>query len=165
MTKILIFLGLLGLLGLAYLSYSQTLSNNAVEIAQAQAAIQAARAAQDAAQAAQIAAAGLSATSLVNSLILLALVTTLLLLAAGGLYYLVVIRRQAPQSQWLPGPNARWGKVGAPRQARLPAQAGLQAPTPQDLVNLMLYQQLIRQGGALPALTQNGEKPPEDLQW
>jgi len=160
MTKLIVFIGLSALAALGLLSWSASLSNNAVEIAQAQAAIQAARAAQDAAQAAQIAAAGLSATSLVNSLILLALVTTLLLLAAGGLYYLVVYRRRpAPQPQWLPGPNARWGKAGAPRSPSLPA------PTSQDLVNLMLYQQLIRQGGALPVLTPNGEEPPEDLQW
>jgi hypothetical protein len=164
MKTVLVFLSVLGLGFLAWsgLTYAARVSDNAASIEQSRAAIQAARAAQDAAQAAQIAAAGLSATSLVNSLILLALATTFLVLAAGGLYYLIVIRRQQIQprpQQWAPGPNARWGKVGAPRQTSLPA------PTPQDLVNLMLYQQLIKQGGALPAPAPNGDEPEEDLQW
>jgi hypothetical protein len=152
----------LGFLAYTGMSYTARLSDNAVQIEQAQAVIQAARAAQDASQAAKIASAGLGATAFVNSLILLLLAITLLVLAAGGLYYLIVIRRQQIQprpQQWAPGPNARWGKVGAPRQTSLPA------PTPQDLVNLMLYQQLIKQGGALPAPAPNGDEPEEDLQW
>jgi hypothetical protein len=152
----------LGFLAYSGLTYAARLSDNAVQIEQAQAVIQAARAAQDSAQAAQIASAGLGATALVNSLILLLLAITLLLVAAGGLYYLIVIRRQQLQAKpsWPPGPNARWGKVGEPRQPRLPA------PTPQDLINLMLYQQLVEKGMLhLPAPPGDDTPGEEDLRW
>lgn len=162
MKTVLFLLAILGLLALVYtgLSYAGQLSDNAARIEQARAAIEAARAAQDAAQAARIAAAGLGATSFINSLILLLLAVTLLVAAAGGLYYLVVIRRQQaqPKREWLPGPNAHWGRAGL--------RASLPQPTAQDILNAMLYQQIVSGKLQLPSLPPPDE-PGDDgeLRW
>jgi len=154
MTKLIVFIGILALATLGLLSWSASLSNNAVEIAQAQAAIQAARAAQDAAQAAQIAARGLSAVSVINSLILLVLLAICLALVVLLGYYVITHR---PRPQWAPGPNANFRRVNQPR---LPQAA----PTAQDILNAIIYQQVA--GGKQIQLSQPPEEPGEsEIEW
>jgi hypothetical protein len=150
MTKLIVFIGILALAALGLLSWSASLSNNAVEIAQAQAAIEAARAAQDAAQAAQIAARGLSAVSVINSLILLVLLAICLALVVLLGYY-VITHRPKPQPRWAPGPNANFRHVSQPR---LPQGT----PTAQDILNAIIYQQVA--GGKQIQLSQL--QPPEE---
>ena len=151
MTKLIVFIGLSALAALGLLSWSASLSNNAVEIAQAQAAIEAARAAQDAAQAAQIAARGLSAVSVINSLILLVVLAICLALMVLLVYHVIKSGRR-PQPRWAPGPNANFRRMS--QQPRLPQGT----PTAQDILNAIIYQQVA--GGKQIQLSQL--QPPEE---
>ena len=93
-------------------------TNNAVEVAQAQAVIEAARGG-------QIAAGGLAATALVNSLTVFALVLILLAVVVTGA--ILLVRHYRPAPKWQPGPNANFGRTGEARRiaAPRPAQAAL----------------------------------------
>ena len=96
-------------------------TDNAVDIAQAQSAIEAARAAQDAARAAQIAAEGLSDVSRGQTLILVLLTIILVAIVVVGVYLLVVralnfqrIKNSNSPPRWISGPNAQWKRLEQP---------------------------------------------------
>ena len=97
------------------------LSDNVVEITQAQSVIEAARAAQDAARAAQIASQGLSDVGRGQTLILVLLTLVLIILACLAAY--IVIQRQLWKhnqvqqkgaGRWMSGPNAHWKRIDSP---------------------------------------------------
>jgi hypothetical protein len=124
-----VFLILLAFLGILAIAVAVSMSAHA-DALQAQAAIEAARAA-------QIAAAGQA----VNSALLTALVVATgftLLAVLIVLAYLVYTRQKQKAGKWLPGPNARWGRVDdAPRPVALP-----QGDPLQQLVQLELLRYL-----------------------
>jgi len=158
MKQLMVFVGILAILGLAGMSYMSNLSNNAVDIAQAQAAIESARAARDASKGVQILAWGLSATSAINSVIILVLLLICLCLVVLLVYHIVKSGQQKKQP-WVPGPNANFGRADRPQLPRPQA-----APTAQDLLNAMLYQQLM-QTGRLPVPQVREESPDESREY
>lgn len=134
-----VFLIVLAFLGLLAIAIAVSMQAHA-DALQAQAAIEAARAA-------QIAASGQA----INTAVLTALVVAFsfaLLVALILLGYLLYQRNKPqPQGKWLPGPNARWGRVeDAPRPVSLPQPHG---DPIQQLVQLELLRSL-RQMNASP---------------
>jgi hypothetical protein len=157
---LLIFLALavLAVLGADLLQYS----DNAADIAQAQAAIEAARAA-------QIAGAGLASVS--TLLTVLVIVVVIFLLAEIGLVIWLALRQklaaEAPK-RWVSGPNAQYRQI-EPTQ---PSQKALPPGDPmQQLVQLMVLRELGRMNSdALPPAQQQPRlsamvDDDEPIQW
>lgn len=127
---------------------------------QAQAAIEAARAA-------QIAASGQAVNATLLTMLVVAFGFALLiaLIALAYLLYQRTRQQAQPQGKWLPGPNARWGRVGdAPRPVSLPQPQGDHI---QQLVQLELLRYLRQMNTSpvqpsLPSRTLQSLPEPED---
>lgn len=115
-------------------------------MSQAYAAAQQAQAVIETARAAQIASAG--------NLLIIATLLVLLLTALAVIGYLLMRVRQLPPrtGQWLPGPNARWGRIQQPDTHSM-------LPT---LLAMMMYQQLSQTGSRQPATPLAGNLPVTD---
>ncbi|MEJ5315225.1 MAG: hypothetical protein WHS45_12690 [Anaerolinea sp.] len=127
-----VFLIILAFLGLLAIAVAVSLQAHA-DALQAQAAIEAARAA-------QIAASGQAVNTTLLTLLVVAFGFALLVALIALAYLLYQRNRQQaqPQGKWLPGPNARWGRVeDAPRPVSLP-----QGDPLQQLVQLELLRYL-----------------------
>lgn len=136
-----VFLIILAFLGLLAIAIAVSVQAHA-DAMQAQAAIEAARAA-------QIAASGqaINATLLTILVVVFGFALLVALILLGYLLYQRNRQQVQPQGKWLPGPNARWGRVGdAPRPVSLPQPQG---DPIQQLVQLELLRYL-RQMNASP---------------
>jgi len=132
-----VFLILLAFLGILAIAAAVSMSAHA-DALQAQAAIEAARAA-------QIAAAGQAVNSALLTALVVATGFTLLAVLIVLAYLVYTRQKQQRTGKWLPGPNARWGRVeDASRPVALP-----QGDPLQQLVQLELLRYL-RQMNASP---------------
>ncbi len=154
-----VFLIILAFLGLLAIAVAVSMQAHA-DALQAQAAIEAARAA-------QIAAGGQAVNTTLLTVLVVAFGFALLVALILIGYLLYQRNRQQVQSQgkWLPGPNARWGRVGdAPRPVSLPQPQG---DPIQQLVQLELLRYLRQMNASpvqpsLPSRTLQYLSEPED---
>lgn len=152
-----VFLIILAFLGLLAIAVAVSLQAHA-DALQAQAAIEAARAA-------QIAASGQAVNTTLLTLLVVAFGFALLVALIALAYLLYQRNRQQaqPQGKWLPGPNARWARVGdAPRPVSLPQGDPIQQLVQLELLRYLRQMNTAPMQPSLPSRTLQALPEPED---